>query len=141
MNIEEPRLNVVQARDRVLTALRVRWPDVSFQINGSATIAREFGWVFTLEAVAAGGTTALADGAMPLFAVVDRQTGQAVCTARPYRPARLAVVFERLLAMSRRHAAHWCLTMGVSTPRPLIREAVDAAGLVELAAAFKDRSI
>lgn len=48
MNIEEPRrLNVDQARDRVLTALRIRWPDVLFQVNESATIAREFGWVFT----------------------------------------------------------------------------------------------
>jgi hypothetical protein len=143
MNIEESHLNVDKARDRVLTALRIRWPDVSFRVNGSATIARDFGWVFTLEAVSAKETTALTDGAIPWLAVVDCQTGQAFGTARPYKPKRLAVVFERFLTMSRRNTAHWCLTMEAPGIRYQfsISEAVEEAGLVQLAAAFEDRSI
>ena len=78
MNIEQSGLSVDQARNRVLAALAERYPDLSFRVQDHAMLAREFGWVFTLEIVGVRNTTAVTKGPIPRLALVNRTSAQAI---------------------------------------------------------------
>ena len=140
MDPEQPVLSLKQARRRVLAALAGRWPAVSFEIQSYATLAREFGWVFTLEVGAADPTTLVKGPPLPRLALVSRASGQAVTTSRSYSPEQFGAVFERLLARSRGEARNWCLTMNqgyFEGERLSIAQEARAAGLEQLAASLE----
>lgn len=128
--MEQDKLDVDQARQRVLSALSERWPNTSFRVRDDATLVRVFGWVFTLEVDKADKKTTLTDdAALPRLAVLNKRSAQVFSTSYSYSPEQFAVVFGALLAGNR----NWCLTMDVDLGRKgTIAEAARAAGLEEL---------
>ncbi|MFN7984154.1 MAG: hypothetical protein U0Q11_20090 [Vicinamibacterales bacterium] len=143
MNSEQNVLTLSEGQDRIVAALAERRPGVTFRIREEATLAREFGWVFTLDVAAVDTVSAPGNtSAPPLLALVHKLSAQAVCTSRPYTPEQFAKVFEKLLARRRERAAHWCLTMDAQAGHDVARSseriaaAARNAGLEELAAAI-----
>jgi len=129
--MEQDKFSVDEARRRVLSVLSERWPNASFRVRDEATLAREFGWVFTLEVDKADKKTSLTgDAALPRLAVLNKKSVQVFSTSQAYSPEQFAKVFEVLLVENR----NWCLTMEVGLGRKgvSIAEAARAAGLEEL---------
>ncbi|MFN7983374.1 MAG: hypothetical protein U0Q11_16120 [Vicinamibacterales bacterium] len=144
MSSEQNVLTLSQGQDRIVAALAERHPGVTFRVREEATLAREFGWVFTLDVAAVDAVGSPIDtAAPPLLALIHKVSAQAVSTSRPYTPEQLAKVFEKLLARRRESADHWCLTMHAHLGGQMVRSteriaaAARNAGLEELAAATK----
>ena len=121
-------LSIDQACDRVLSGLHQRWPEASFQISRESILEREYGWVLPVE------HSSLDDQTIPCLIAVNKTSGQAVCTARPYPPEEFSKVFEEFLLRSRAAGTNWCSTMSGygSKANVTLADQTKAAGLFEL---------
>lgn len=95
-------LTRTEAKELILSRLKVRHGAQDVSIADDQTSEHEFGWLFYL-------TLSESSTAEPRLFIVNKQVAQVIGTSIPYTPERFVEVYESLLAMSRRSNVNWCL--------------------------------
>jgi len=102
-------LTRTEAKELVLSRLKVRREARDVFIADDRTSEHEFGWLFYLTLSEASATESR------LF-IVNKHVAQVIGSSIQYTPERFVELYETLLAMSRRSAANWCL----NSPGPVL---------------------
>ncbi len=102
-------LTRTEAKELVISRLKAAQEARDVFIADDRTSEHEFGWLFYLTLSDASTTESR-------LIIVNKHVAQVVGSSIHYRPERFVEVYERLLAMSRRSAANWCLT----SPGPVL---------------------
>jgi len=95
-------LTRTEAKELILSRLKVRHGAQDVSIADDQTSEHEFGWLFYL-------TLSESSTAEPRLFIVNKHVAQVIGTSIPYTPERFVEVYESLLAMSRRSNVNWCL--------------------------------
>src|SRR5215470_12513320 len=95
-------LTRTEAKELVLSRLKVRHEARDVFIADDRTSEHEFGWLFYLR-LSESSTTE------PRLFIVNKHVAQVIGSSIQYTPERFVEAYETLLAMSRRSAANWCL--------------------------------
>ena len=95
-------LTRTEAKELILSRLKVRHGAQDVSIADDQTSEHEFGWLFYL-------TLSESSTAEPRLFIVNKHVAQVIGTSIPYTPEQFVEVYESLLAMSRRSNVNWCL--------------------------------
>jgi len=95
-------LTRTEAKELVLSRLKIRHGAQDVSIADDQTSEHEFGWLFYL-------TLSESSTTEPRLFIVNKHVAQVIGTSIPYTPERFVEVYESLLAMSRRSNVNWCL--------------------------------
>ena len=95
-----------QAKELVLSRLKVRQGPRDFSIAEDRTIEHEFGWLFYVT-ISESVTTE------PRLIIVNKHVGQVIESSIKYTPERFIEIYETLLTKSQASGGNWCSTVSL----------------------------